>query len=137
MVAKQELPEASLQDLLASAAPEQTKEITVKGCKPFTIRYRIMSWLDKSACVAKATEFYMNEEGAPQTIFHINLYFREALKAMIVDFPPAPVSDKVLEQLTPEIGQQLQDIIPSPLGEENANLAEGSGKPSKARKKTR
>lgn len=137
MATKQELPEVGLQDLLSSGEPEQTKEITVTGRKPFTIKYRAMSWLDKSACVAKATEFFMNDEGAPQTMFHVNIYFREALKTMIVDFPPAPLSDKVLEGLTPEIGEQLQDIIPSPLGDDSANLAEGSEKPSKGRKKTR
>lgn len=137
MTTKQELPEASLTDLLSSGEPEQTKEITVTDRKPFTIRYRAMSWLDKSACVAKATEFFMNEEGAPQTMFHVNIYFREALKTMIVNFPPAPLSDKVLEGLTPEIGEQLQEIIPSPLGADDSNLVEGSEKPSKARKKTR
>ncbi len=136
-MARQELPEAGLQNLLSSSEPEQTKEIAVRGCKPFTIKYRAMSWLDKSACVAKSTEFFMNEANEPQTRFHINVYFREALKMMIVEFPPAPLSDKVLDGLSPEIGQQLQEIIPSPLGEEAANLAEGSEKPSKARKKTR
>jgi len=133
---KQELPEVGLEDVLSSGEPLQTTEITVAGRKPFSISYRAMSWLDKSACVAKATEFFMNDEGQPQTMFHVEIYFREALKKILVDFP-WPVSDKILNQLTPEIGTQLQEIIPSPLGEDNANLGKGSGKPSKARKKTR
>ncbi len=136
-MAKQELAEVRLEDILSSSEPEKTAEITVEGRKPFTIKYRAMSWLDKSACVAKATAFFMDDDGQPQSLFHIEIYFREALKMMLTDFPPAPVSDKVLDGLTPEIGMQLQEIIPSPLGEDNANLAKGSEKPSKGRKKTR
>ena len=130
---EKEMP--GLDEIMASSEPLQTKEIEV-GEKAFTISYRAMSWLDKSACVAQATEFFLNDKGEPQTMFHIDVYFREALKKILVDFP-WPVSDKILNDLTPEIGSQLQDIIPAPLGESPANLADGSEKPSKARKKTR
>lgn len=135
-MARRELPEVALGDIMSSSEPEQTLEITVTDRKPFTIRYRAMSWLDKSACVSKATELFLNDDGEPQSMFHIDIYLREALKKMLVDFP-FPISDKVLNQLTPEIGVQLQEIIPAPLGESDANLAEGSEKPSKGRRKTR
>ena len=133
---KKDLPEVTLEDALSSGEPIQSREITVEGRKPFTIRYRAMSWLDKSACVARATEFFMNENDQPQTMFHIDVYFREALKRILVELP-WPISDKILNQLTPEIGEQLQAIIPSPLGESDANLVSGSEKPSKGARKTR
>jgi hypothetical protein len=47
------------------------------------------------------------------------------------------VSDKMLNGLKPEVGYQLQEIIPAPLGENPENLADGSEKPSKGRRKTR
>ena len=132
---KQELAAPGLEDILSTGEPLQTAEITVAGKQSFTVSYRAMSWLDKSACVAKATEFFVNDDGEPQTMFHVDVYFREALKKMLVDFP-WPISDKILNGLKPEVGLQFQDIIPSPLGD-NVNLAKGSEKPSKGRKTTR
>ena len=136
MAKQEELPQVGLEDVIATIEPMKTVEITVKGRQPYSISYRAMSWLDKSSSVAKATEFFMNDAGEPQTMFNVDVYFREALKIMLVDFP-WPKSDKILNQLTPEVGLQLQDIIPAPLGESTANLADGSEKPSKGRKKTR
>jgi hypothetical protein len=78
----------------------------------------------------------MNADGKPQSMFHIDTYFREALKKMLIEFP-WPVSDKVLNGLPQEIGVQLQEIIPAPLGDDTGNLAKGSKKPSKGKKKTR
>jgi len=134
-MAKRELPEVNLEDVVSTSEPAQTKEITVKGRKPFTITYRAMSWLDKSACVSKATEFFLNADGKPQTMFNVDIYFREALKKMIVDWP-FPISDKVINALTPEIGAQIQVFIPAPLGEGTADLGEGSETRSKGAKKT-
>lgn len=124
-----------LDEVMSSSEPLKTLAIQV-GEKEFTVSYRSLSWLDKSACVAQATEFFMNDKGEPQTMFNIDIYFREALKRILVDFP-WPVADKILNDLTPEVGNQLQAIIPSPLGEDTVNLAVGSEKPSKGRRKTR
>ncbi len=127
----------SIDELMSSSEPLQTLDIDAGEGKGFTITYRAMSWLDKSACVAKATELFLNEDGRPQTMFHIDIYLREALKKLLVSFP-YPVSDKLLSGLTPLIGEQLQTIIPAPLGENPSNLAEESEKPSKThRRKTR
>ena len=126
----------SLDEVMVSSEPLQTVDIDVGEGVGFTISYRVMSWLDKSDCVAQATELFLNDKGQPQSMFHIDVYFREALKKMIVDFP-YPVSDKVLNGLTSAIGNQLQEIIPAPLGESDANLAKGSEKPSKGHRKTR
>lgn len=135
MAERKELPPVGLEDVVSSSEPLQTVEIKVKGRQPFTISYRAMSWLDKSSCVAKATELFMNDAGEPQSMFHVDVYFREALKLMLVDFP-WPKSDKILNQLTPEVGLQLQAFIPPPLGDD-ANLAEESKTRSKGGKKTR
>ena len=129
---KQQIP--TLDEIMSSSEPIQTLDIDAGDGKGFTISYRTMSWLDKSACVAKATEFFMNSDGQPQSMFHIDIYFREALKKLLVTFP-WPVSDKVLNGLKPSIGLQLQEIIPAPLGENPANLAEESEKPLKTRRR--
>lgn len=132
---KQQVP--TLDEIMTSSEPVQTVEIDAGNDKSFTVSYRTMSWLDKSACVALATELFLNDDGKPQTMFHIEVYFREALKKLIVSFP-WPVSDKVLNGLKPSIGTQLQEIIPAPLGENPANLDKESETPSKApRRKTR
>lgn len=124
-----------LDEVMSSSEPLKMLAIQV-GEKEFTISYRSLSWLNKSACVAVATELFINNKGEPQTMFHIDIYFLEVLKKILVDFP-WPVSDKILNDLTPEIGDQLQAIIPSPLGESPTNLADGSQKPSKGQRKTR
>ena len=126
----------SIDELMVSSEPLQSLDINAGNGKGFTITYRTMSWLDKSACVAKATELYLNDDGEPQTRFHVDIYLREALKKLLVSFP-YPISDKILNGLTPRIGIQLQAIIPAPLGENPENLDEESEKPSKARRKTR
>ena len=131
---KQVIP--SIDELMSSSEPLQSLDIDAGEGKGFTVTFRAMSWLDKSACVAKATEFYLNDDGKPQTMFHVDIYFREALKKLLVSFP-YPVSDKILNGLKPHIGEQLQTIIPAALGESPANLVEESEKPSKARRKTR
>ena len=132
---KQVIP--SIDEIMSSSEPLQSLDIDAGNGKGFTVTYRAMSWLDKSACVAKATEFYLNEDNKPQTMFHVETYFREALKKLLVGFP-YPISDKVLNGLKPSIGEQLQAIIPAALGENPENLAEESEKPSKAgKRKTR
>ncbi|KKL88152.1 hypothetical protein LCGC14_1927590 [marine sediment metagenome] len=129
---KQVIP--SIDELLSSSEPLQSLDIDAGDGKGFTITYRAMSWLDKSACVAKATEFYLNDDGKPQTMFHVEIYFREALKKLLVTFP-YPISDKILNGLKPLIGEQLQTIIPAALGESPTNLAGESEKPSTTRKR--
>ena len=113
--------------MMSSSEPLQSLDIDAGDGKGFTINWRAMSWLDKSSCVAKATELFLNEDGKPQTMFHVDIYFREALKKLLVSFP-YPISDKLLTGLTPLIGEQLQAIIPAPLGESPTNLAEESEK---------
>lgn len=132
--APKEIP--SLEEVMVNSQPTQTLDITVGKDKGFTVVYRALSWLDKSSCVAKATEFFVNDAGEPQSMFHIDIYFREALKIMVVEWPYT-MSDKVLDGLSPEVGLQLQTIIPRPLGEDDAPLEKGSDKPSKAKRKTR
>lgn len=125
-----------LEEILISSEPSQTLTVAV-GDKSFDLTYRPLSWLDKSDCVARATEYQQDENGEVQTMFHIDLYFEEALKRMITQ-SPWPMSHQVLRGLTPEVGQQLQAIIPSPMG--NAGpLGKESTVPSKtrARRKTR
>lgn len=132
---KQVIP--SIDEIMSSSEPLQSLDVDAGNGKGFTITYRAMSWLDKSACVAKATEFYLNEDGKPQTAFHVDVYFREALKKLLVGFP-YPISDKILNGLKPRIGEQLQAIIPAALGETPGNLVEESEKPLKAgKRKTR
>ena len=127
----------SIDELMSSSEPLQSLDVDAGEGKGFTVTYRAMSWLDKSACVAKATEFYLNADGKPQTMFHVDIYFREALKKLVVSFP-YPLSNKVLNGLKPRIGEQLQTIIPAALGESPTNLDKESEKPSKAdERKTR
>jgi len=130
-----------LDEILNSSEPTKTATITV-GDKSFELVYHTLSWLDKTSCVAVATEYVpvQDDDGKVRdvrTVFHIDIYFEEALRRMVVK-APWPLSKQVLRNLKEEIGAQLQVLIPSPLGENNPLVAsESSGTPSKAARKTR
>jgi hypothetical protein len=130
-----------LEEILVSSEPLKTATIVV-GEKSFEITYKSLSWLDKTSCVALATEYMPVSDESGQvrdvkTVFHIDIYFEEALRRMIVK-APWPMSKQVLRNLTPEVGQQLEALIPSPLGDTGGPLArsEPSETRSKAARKT-
>jgi hypothetical protein len=130
-----------LDDILIGSEPTKTATIIV-GDKSFELDYRTLSWLDKTSCVAIATEYVpvQDDDGKVRdvrTVFHIDIYFEEALRRMVVK-APWPMSKQVLRNLKEEVGAQLQALIPSPLGENNPLVAsESSATPSKAARKTR
>lgn len=126
--------QVSLEDIMVSSEPSQTLTVKVKG-KSFDLTYRPLSWLDKTDCVARATEYRQGEDGEIQSIFHIDIYFEEALKRMITN-APWPMSRQVLRGLKPAVGQQLQGILPSPF-DNAANLDSGSAAPSKTPRRKR
>lgn len=100
----------------------QTQELDLKiGGQAFTIRWRPLTWLEKSQVLSAAME-YTTVEGkdGPELVAKLrhDTFRREALKIMIVDSPIPLTSDKVLDRLPEELGVQLEEIIPSPFSSE-------------------
>jgi hypothetical protein len=104
-------------------AGQLTKELEIRITddpdeEPLVFRYRPLGWLAKSRAVSAASEFAARQKGDSgeyevSTIFHLDIYKVVALRAMLVD-PPIPLDDKVLENMSPEIGEQFDTIIPDP-----------------------
>jgi hypothetical protein len=102
-------------------AGQQTQELTVTlegDNEPLVFRYRPLGWLAKSRAISDATEFVAKptkdgKDFEVSSVFHLDRYKVVALRAMLVD-PPIPMSDQILENLPPEIGEQFDAIIPDP-----------------------
>jgi hypothetical protein len=118
--------EVRLTDILISGEPEQELEITV-GTNSFVIVYRKLSWLEKSACISKATDYSFDEATQSlKTEFRLDIYYREALKVMLIK-TPFPMGGAVLDKLKGAVGEQLARIIPLPFDNEvAANLSSAS-----------
>jgi hypothetical protein len=128
--------EVRLSDILISSEPDQELEITV-GNKSFVVAYRKLSWLEKSACISKATDYSFDEaKQAVKTEFLLDVYYREALRRMLVK-TPFPMGGAVLDKLNTVVGEQFATIIPKPFESEvAANLSSVSGPASTADSET-
>jgi len=108
-------------------AGQEIKELEVKvGRETMVFRYRPLGWLAKSKCISEATEYRSSGTDAKggamiAVILHQDIYKRMALQEMLVD-PPIPMTEKVLDSLPSEVGDQFEGIIPSPF-----TVAESAG----------
>ena len=121
--------EVRLSDILISSEPEQELEITV-GSNSFVVIYRKLSWLEKSACISKATDYSFDEATqALKTEFMLDVYYREALKRLLVK-TPFPMGGAVLDKLNTAVGEQLATIIPKPFENEVATNLSNESEPA-------
>lgn len=121
--------EVRLSDILISSEAEQELEITV-GNNSFKVAYRKLSWLEKSACISKATDYSFDEATqALKTEFRLDVYYREALKKMLVK-TPFPMGGAVLDKLNTVVGGQLATIIPLPFENEVAENLSSASEPA-------
>jgi len=128
--------QVSLEELLVTTEPTRDVEVRVDDQRSFTVSVRRLSFVEKTACISAATDYEQDERGQIRAVFHLDRYYVEALKRMIVK-APWPITTQVLQKLRPEIGQQLFSIVPSPFGDEAAeNFFGGSVERSKAKKRT-
>ena len=105
-------------------AGKQTEELVlvIQGHE-ITIRWRQLTWLEKSEVLSAALEYTaVDGKDGPelQAKLRHDVFRREALKRMIVESPIPITSDNVLNNLPTEIGEQLEKIIPSPFSSEQA-----------------
>ncbi len=109
-------------DLLQAAleAGKQPETLILKiGGHDIEIRYRPLTWLEKSEVLSLALEYTTTEgdkKGATELTARLrhDIFRREALKRMIIESPIPITSPAVLDKLPSEIGDQLEAIIPSP-----------------------
>lgn len=113
-------PMQVLQAMMEETAKPEEMILVIKG-QELTIRYRKLTWLEKSEVLSLALE-YKAVDGADgpelQAKLRHDVFRREVLKRIIIDAPIPLTSDKVLDNLPDDVGQQLERIIPSPFGSE-------------------
>lgn len=119
---KQPIPMELLQDLIEAGAEVKDLTITIAG-QEITIKYRELTWLEKSKVLSEALEYsaIQNEKGETilQVKLHHDIYRREVLRLMVVN-SPIPFTKNVLDKLPSSVGEQLEKIIPSPFSSEQA-----------------
>lgn len=107
-----------LQAILEYSSTESVITVWLDEDTEFEIRYKPLTWLGKSRCVAKATEYLTdsNPDTGAATVkatFHLDIYKREALLAMVTH-APFTFNQSVIERLPEHVGMQLDGIIPDP-----------------------
>jgi hypothetical protein len=126
----------SIEELLVTTEPTREVEVRVDDERSFTVSLRRLSFVEKTACISSATDYETDERGQVKAVFHLDRYYVEALKRMIVK-APWPITSQMLQKLRPEIGQQLFSLVPPPFGDEpSENFFGGSVERSKGKKRT-
>ncbi len=115
---KPPVPMDLLQAALESGKQTDTLVLQIGG-HDVPIRYRPLTWLEKSEVLSLALEYTTAEgdqKGATELTARLrhDIFRREALKRMIIESPIPITSDAVMDKLPSEIGDQLEAIIPSP-----------------------
>lgn len=116
------VPMEFLQAALEAGKLTEELILVIQGHE-ITIRWRQLTWLEKSEVLSLALEYTaVDGKDGPelQAKLRHDIFRREALKRMIVESPIPITSDKVLDNLPAEIGEQLEKIIPSPFSSEQA-----------------
>lgn len=116
-------PVELLQAMLESGRKIQDLVLDIQGHE-ITVKYRPLTWLEKSDVLSEALEYRVQNTGGEMELvvkIHHDVFRRAALKKMIVECPLPLTSDKVLDSLPVEIGEQLEKIIPSPFSSEQAS----------------
>lgn len=120
--AKAPIPMELLQDLIEAGEEVREFTLTIAG-QEIMIKYRELTWLEKSKVLSEALEYsaVQNEKGETtlQVKLHHDVYRREVLRLMVVD-SPIPFTKNVLDKLPSSVGEQLEKIIPSPFSSEQA-----------------
>lgn len=106
-----------IQLILENSTETRVKTLTFRGYQ-FNIRYRKLSWQEQKRCATTATALVQEINpitGQNEAVarFRKDIYDRLALKEMIVE-SVVPFTDSLIENLDPELGVQLEEIIPDP-----------------------
>jgi len=102
----------TMADVMAETSGVKELVVEING-KTGTIVYRDLSFWARNLALSSATEYYADETGSLRTKFHIEVYYEECLKHMIVQ-APFPISAMVLRGMSREAGDQLVQIVPHP-----------------------
>lgn len=106
---------SELDDVAQALVPEGSEPFTFKlpSGEEKTVQVRAITWTEIADCAAKAAT-YSVVEGKTQMGFNSATYRVEVLKLRILTKPWN--SDSVLRKLKPEVGAQIDVLVPSPFG---------------------
>ena len=98
---------------------EQLRDVEVEheGVK-YVFKVRDLSWSGMNKVLSRCSSFTADRKG----VFDLDLYYREALLAMVVETPMVepfkggPLTHQMLTSFTPEFGSKLEALVPVPGG---------------------
>lgn len=103
----------TLADVMAETSG--VKELVIEvGSKTGRIVYRDLTFWERNLALSAATEYFADETGAMRTKFHLETYYEECLRHMIVQ-APFPINTVTLRGMSREVGEQLLAIVPHPM----------------------
>lgn len=115
---------ALLQAMMATGQVVSTLVLNVPGYGDVEFRYKPLGYIAKSKCVSEATEYIPSF--APdgkladiKSVFRMDIYKRSALREMFGDRSlgnKVPITDKLVESMSEELGAQFDEVIPDPFG---------------------
>lgn len=103
---------AGTETMMRAAQGEKTAILVVGGVE-HTVRYRPLSYMEKTDCLSRATEYLEGPNGVPVMKFHLDLYQEECLLRMLLD-APFPITPNVLKELSIEVGEAVAALVPNP-----------------------
>ena len=89
---------------------EEVKEVTIehKG-KTYVLKIKELGWSEMNKVLSKCTAYTQDKKG----IFDLDMYYREALIAMVVESPWGPFNHRLLTTISAEFGSKLEALIPA------------------------
>lgn len=87
-------------------------ELTFPDGKTLTLDVRELTWTDQSDAFGKSFIITL-KEGQPVMEYQPTTFRIEILKKRLVK-PPFPLTEAVLRQIKPEVGAQLDALVPDP-----------------------
>ncbi len=131
-------PSMELMEAILGHRDERELVVELDDGSTFAVKYRPLSWQEKTRCVSRATRFFpvVDDDGAQvydvsgqprlDARFELDVYNREALMAMVTE-SPIPLGPKVINNMSPWVGSQFEAIIPDPFsGSKGAERAKAA-----------
>lgn len=108
------IKEEKVMPIVYDGVPKEV-EILFEGQK-LVFKVRNLSWSAMNQILSKCSSFTQDKKA----IFDLDLYYREALIAMVVGTPTTPpfnggpLTHALLVSLSPEFGSKLEELVPLP-----------------------
>ena len=92
---------------------EEIREVEVEHeGSVYKLKLKACSWSEMNKILSKCSSYTADRKG----VFDLDLYYREALIAMVIESPWGPFNHTLLVKFSPEFGAKLEALVPLPGG---------------------